>query len=92
MEKRCIACIWTRQVSGRKGNDIREAWRIQRTCLLVGRKIVGKALVGSTVNPLDRGGTQYREMYYSSNVNERNENGRTKEWIVWGIHSCIRGA
>ena len=64
-----------------KGNDIREAWRIQRTCLLVGRKIVGKALVGSTVNPLDRGGTQYREMYYSSNVNERNENGRTKSGL-----------
>jgi len=61
-----------------KGNDIREAWRIQRTCLLVGRKIVGKAIVGSTVNPLDRGGTQYREMYYSSDVNDRNANGRTK--------------
>ncbi len=25
--------------------DIREAWRIERTCLIVGRKIVGKALV-----------------------------------------------
>lgn len=61
-----------------KGNDIREAWRIQRTCLLVGRKIVGKAMVGSTVNPLDRGGSQYREMYYYSDVNERNDNGRTK--------------
>ena len=55
-----------------------ETWRIQRTCLLVGRKIVGKAIVGSTVNPLDRGGTQYREMYYSSDVNDRNANGRTK--------------
>lgn len=64
-----------------KGNDIREAWRIQRTCLLVGRKIVGKAMVGSTVNPLDRGGRQYREIYYSSNVNERNENGRTKSGL-----------
>ena len=39
-----------------KGNDIREAWRIQRTCLLVGRKIVGKALVGSTVNPFRQRG------------------------------------
>jgi hypothetical protein len=68
-----------------KGNDIREAWRVQRTCLLVGRKIVGKALVGSTVNPLDRGGTQYREMYYSSDVNERNANGRTKT----GLYGCF---
>jgi hypothetical protein len=68
-----------------KGNDIREAWRIQRTCLLVGRKIVGKALVGSTVNPLDRGGRQYRELYYASNVNDRNENGRTKS----GLYGCF---
>ena len=29
-----------------KPTDIRESWRIHRTCLLVGRKIVGKALVG----------------------------------------------
>ena len=35
-------------------------------------------MVGSTVNPLDRGGSQYREMYYYSDVNERNDNGRTK--------------
>lgn len=77
-----------------KGNDIREAWRIQRTCLLVGRKIVGKAMVGSTVNPLDRGGTQYREMYYSSDVNERNANGRTKTGL-YGIfipaHDALEG-
>ena len=35
-----------------KPTDIREAWRIQRTCLIVGRKIIGKAMVGSTVNVL----------------------------------------
>lgn len=68
-----------------KGNDIREAWRVQRTCLLVGRKIVGKAIVGSTVNPLDRGGRQYRELYNASNVNDRNENGRTKS----GLYGCF---
>ena len=58
---------------------------VQRTCLLVGRKIVGKALVGSTVNPLDRGGRQYRELYYASDVNDRNENGRTKS----GLYGCF---
>jgi hypothetical protein len=36
-------------------NDIREVWRIHRTCLLVGRRVIGKAMVGSTVNPLDKG-------------------------------------
>ena len=39
-----------------KPTDIREAWRIERTCLIVGKRIVGKALVGSTVNPMNKGG------------------------------------
>jgi len=64
-----------------KPTDIRESWRIHRTCLLVGRKIVGKAMVGSTVNPLDRGGRQFRDLYDSSNPKERNENGRTKSGL-----------
>ena len=58
--------------------DIREAWRIERTCLIVGRKVVGKALVGSTVNPMDKGGKEYRNLWEDSNPNERNANGRTK--------------
>ncbi len=58
--------------------DIREAWRIERTCLIVGRKVVGKALVGSTVNPMDKGGKEYRHLWEDSNPNERNANGRTK--------------
>ncbi len=61
--------------------DIRESWRIHRTCLLVGRKIVGKALVGSTVNPLDKGGRQFRDLYEASNPLERNENGRTRSGL-----------
>jgi hypothetical protein len=58
--------------------DIRDAWRIQRTCLIVGRKIVGKALVGSTVNPMDKGGSQYKDLWEDSNPTERNANGRTR--------------
>ena len=61
-----------------KPTDIRDAWRIQRTCLIVGRKIVGKALVGSTVNPMDKGGSQYKDLWEDSNPTERNANGRTK--------------
>jgi hypothetical protein len=58
--------------------DIREAWRIERTCLIVGRKIIGKALVGSTVNPMDKGGQQYKEIWRDSDPDDRNANGRTK--------------
>ncbi len=61
-----------------KPSDIRDAWRIQRTCLIVGRKIVGKALVGSTVNPMDKGGKQYKDLWADSNPSERNANGRTR--------------
>lgn len=61
-----------------KPTDIREAWRIERTCLIVGRKVIGKALVGSTVNPLDKGGKEFRDMYYDSDPETRNSNGRTK--------------
>ena len=57
--------------------DIKDAWRIQRTCLIVGRRIVGKALVGSTVNPMDKGGRQYKDLWKDSNPLERNANGRT---------------
>ena len=64
-----------------KGIDIREVWRIHRTCLLVGRRIIGKALVGSTVNPLDKGGREYRDLYYDSDPRDRNENGRTKSGL-----------
>ena len=61
--------------------DIREAWRIERTCLIVGRRIVGKALVGSTVNPMNKGGEEYKTLWEDSNPNERNANGRTKSGL-----------
>jgi hypothetical protein len=49
-------------------NDIREVWRIHRTCLLVGRKVIGKAMVGSTVNPLDKGGRLTRTIATRTDV------------------------
>ena len=64
-----------------KPTDIRDAWRIQRTCLIVGRKVVGKALVGSTVNPMDKGGKEYKDLWRDSNPNERNANGRTRSGL-----------
>ena len=58
--------------------DIREAWRIERTCLIVGRRIVGKALVGSTVNPMDKGGSEYKALWEDSCPSERNANNMNK--------------
>ena len=64
-----------------KPTDIREAWRIERTCLIVGRRIVGKCIMGSTVNPLDKGGKEFRDLYYDSNPDDRNSNGRTRSGL-----------
>ena len=64
-----------------KPTDIRDAWRIQRTCLIVGRKIVGKAMVGSTVNPMDKGGKEYKDLWKDSDPAERNANGRTRSGL-----------
>ena len=61
--------------------DIKEAWRIERTCLIVGKKIVGKALVGSTVNPMDKGGDEYKNLWEDSDPSERNANGRTRSGL-----------
>jgi len=61
-----------------KPTDIRDAWRIQRTCLIVGKKIVGKALVGSTVNPMSKGGKEYKTLWSDSDPLSRNANGRTR--------------
>ena len=61
--------------------DITEVWRIHRTCLIVGKKVVGKALVGSTVNPLDRGGSRFRKLVQDSDPSDRNDNGRTKSGL-----------
>lgn len=64
-----------------KPTDIREAWRIERTCLIVGRRIIGKALVGSTVNPMGKGGKEYKELWNDSDPKERNANGRTRSGL-----------
>lgn len=61
--------------------DIKEAWRIERTCLIVGKRIVGKALVGSTVNPMGKGGQEYKNLWEDSDPDERNANGRTRSGL-----------
>lgn len=64
-----------------KPADIREAWRINRTCLIVGKNINGTAYVGSTVNPMDKGGKQFKDIWHDSDPKERNANGRTRSML-----------
>lgn len=52
-------------------------WSIIKTSHRQGTRIVGKSMVGSTVNSLKNGGAEYKKIFYLSDPNERNPNGQT---------------
>ena len=64
-----------------KPNNIKENWRVTKTCLRLGSKIIGKCMMGSTSNALAKGGQNYKDMYEDSNVLVRNANGQTKSGL-----------
>ena len=59
-------------------NKILNNWRVTKTCLRLGSKIIGKCMMGSTSNALDKGGEQFKSLYEDSNPADRNANGQTK--------------
>jgi hypothetical protein len=61
-----------------KPNNILNNWRVTKTCLRLGSKIIGKCMMGSTSNALAKGGDNFKSLYYDSNVSSRNANGQTK--------------
>ena len=61
-----------------KPNNILNNWRVTKTCLRLGRKIIGKCLMGSTSNALEKGGDNFKKLYYDSDPGTRNANGQTK--------------
>ena len=64
-----------------KPNNILNNWRVTKTCLRVGSKIIGKCMMGSTSNALSKGGDNYKKLYEDSNVLNRNANGQTKSGL-----------
>lgn len=64
-----------------KPTDITKNWKVTKTCLRLGRKIIGKCMMGSTSNALDEGGEQFKNIYYDSDVKQRNKNGQTKSGL-----------
>jgi hypothetical protein len=58
-------------------DNILNNWRVTKTTLRLGRRIVGKCMMGSTSNALDKGGNNFKKLYYSSDVTKRNRNGQT---------------
>ena len=57
--------------------NIENGWRIRKTCLRLGARIIGKCMMGSTSNALDKGGENYKRLYEDSDVRKRNKNGQT---------------
>jgi len=58
-------------------DNILNNWRVTKTTLRLGSRIVGKCMMGSTSNALDKGGDNFKKLYESSNVTKRNRNGQT---------------
>ena len=64
-----------------KPNNIKENWRVTKTCLRLGSRIIGKCMMGSTSNALSKGGQNYKDMFEDSSVANRNANGQTKSGL-----------
>jgi hypothetical protein len=64
-----------------KPNNILNNWRVTKTCLRIGSKIIGKCMMGSTSNALNKGGDNFKSLFYDSNVANRNANGQTKSGL-----------
>ncbi len=62
-------------------DNILNNWRVTKTCLRLGSRIVGKCLMGSTSNALDKGGSNFKKLYNDSDVSRRNRNGQTKSGL-----------
>lgn len=61
-----------------KPNNILNNWRVTKTCLRLGSKVIGKCMMGSTSNALAKGGQNFKDLYEGSRISTRNANGQTK--------------
>ena len=61
--------------------NILNNWRVTKTCLRLGSKIIGKCMMGSTSNALEKGGANFKKLFEDSNGGKRNQNGQTKSGL-----------
>ena len=61
--------------------NILNNWRVTKTCLRLGSKIIGKCMMGSTSNALDKGGNNFKKLFEDSDGGKRNQNGQTKSGL-----------
>ena len=61
--------------------NILNNWRVTKTTLRLGSRIIGKCMMGSTSNSLDKGGGNFKKLYNDSDVTKRNRNGQTRSGL-----------
>ena len=64
-----------------KPNNILNNWRVTKTTLRLGSRIIGKCMMGSTSNALDKGGNEFKKLFKDSDVTKRNRNGQTSSGL-----------
>jgi len=64
-----------------KPNNILNNWRVTKTTLRLGSRVIGKCMMGSTCNALDKGGGNFKKLYNDSDVTKRNRNGQTRSGL-----------
>jgi hypothetical protein len=62
-------------------DNILNNWRVTKTTLRLGSRIIGKCMMGSTSNALDKGGDNFKKLYNNSDVTQRNRNGQTSSGL-----------
>ena len=51
-----------------KPDNILNNWRVTKTCLRLGSRIIGKCMMGSTSNALSKGGEEFKNQYLKSDL------------------------
>ena len=62
-------------------DNILNNWRVTKTTLRLGSRVIGKCMMGSTSNALDKGGENFKKLYNASDVTKRNRNGQTRSGL-----------
>ena len=71
--------------------NVWKQWGYIKPCLMLGKHIIGKAFIGTTVEYMDtasKGGRAYQRLCLASNFNKRNANGQTQS----GLYAALMPA
>ena len=70
-----------------KPANVKKNHAVTRTCCRLGIDIIGKIMMGSTAGALDKGGDEFKDIYYGSDLrtSSRDGNGQTE----YGLYSLF---